>query len=524
MQRRVLPLVFILFALSISLVFAEGSAERPAPSSSIIEKAEAAAERAEEAASRAEAAADAVEGDGEAMFVMGDDQFLPTWESIKKHETPEWFEDAKLGIMICWGPYSVPAFAPPSGELGEFDFSRWFIENPYAEWYANTYKIDGSPTYEYHMENYGPDVDYSDIVDMWKAENWDPNEWAELFSDIGVRYTVLVARHIDSFALWPSDVEHPVYGGSFSTKTLGPKRDLAGELADAMRAKDIKPGLYYCNGQDLSFEPAPVTTWAELSVYRPQTSDYYDYVFRQIREMVDRYKPEVLWGDMGWPIKETEYLTKYILANYYNTVPNGVVNDRLTDKFNDFTTAEYQVNQEAAIAPHKWELTRGIGFSFGYNAAETEEHHMTVDALVQTLVDVVSKNGNLLLDVGPKADGTIPQLQKERLIGLGKWLDTNGEAIFATRPWTQFRTETSDGIEVRFTKEKHDKAVYAVLFDKPGKSFVLKETELPRNAKVELLGSNISVSAKKRGSDMLFTTESEIPFQSEAYVFKVSMP
>ena len=508
-------------------LFSEGVQERAVDAympEEILEEAEAAAERAEEAADRAETAAESLEPEPQVMFGQDSDQYVPSWNSINEHEVPEWFQDAKLGIMICWGPYSVPAYAPPSGELGEFDFSKWFRENPYAEWYANSYKIEGTPTNKYHKEKYGADVSYEDLIDMWKAENYNPEAWAELFSKIGVRYTVSVIRHHDGFAWWPSEVIHPRKGESFSVKNYGPGRDLVGPLSKALREKGIKPGLYYSTGLDWSFEPGPITTWAELSLYKPATPEYASYAYHQLKEIIHKYKPEVLWGDIGWPAPETEYLTKYILADYYNTVPNGVVNDRLTDKWQDFKTAEYNVNQEPAIAPHKWELTRGIGFSFGYNHVETEEHYTSVKNIVHSLVDIVSKNGNLLLNIGPKADGTIPQIQKDRLLGLGKWLDVNGAAIFETRPWTQFKTTTNQDIEVRFTQNKENKKLYITLFERPDASFTIKDVSIPADSTMKMLGSRANIDWSNSGKDIAVEVAGKQDYTAPAYVLEVSLP
>lgn len=166
--------------------------------------------------------------------------YFANWESLRAHPIPQWYDDAKVGIFIHWGPYSVPAYASPSFQLGEIPTEYdWYTNNPYAEWYANSVRVGKGPTYEHHIKTYGKDFPYERFTDMWKAENWDPQQWASLFKQAGAKYVVLVTKHHDGFCLFPSKYT------DFSTTSRGPMRNITGELTQAVRDAQMKMGLYY---------------------------------------------------------------------------------------------------------------------------------------------------------------------------------------------------------------------------------------------------------------------------------------
>jgi alpha-L-fucosidase len=202
---------------------------------------------------------------------------------------------------------------------------------------------------------------------------------------------------------------------------------------------------------------------ADYQSVKPQSVAYGKYADAQIRELIARYHPAVLWNDIDWP-KSGDALG--IMADYYNTVPDGVIDDRFGVKHADFTSPEYE--KVDAIQTRKWEECRGLGRSFGYNRAEGEAETIAPDELIYLLVDIVSKNGNLLLDVGPEADGTIPPVQMERLRALGAWLHQNGEAIYGTQPWSRAVGESKEGVDVRFTQKNGE--LNAILLGKPKQS------------------------------------------------------
>jgi len=440
-------------------------------------------------------------------------RYSPAWESIRRHPLPKWFDDAKLGIFIHWGLYSVPAWAPPTGELGKVDFKTWFINNPYAEWYMNTVRIPDSPTYKHHLEKYGAGFDYLDFVPQFNQEvrKWKAEEWAALIKEAGARYVVLTTKHHDGFTLWPSRIVNP----HRKPDRQGSQRDLVGELTAAVRAQGMKMGLYYSGGLDWSFEPGPIKTVGDLMKTVPQSEEYAKYADAHWRELIERYQTDVLWNDINYP-KKGDLLN--IFAEYYNRFPEGLINNRFGVEFADFTTPEYAKYDK--ITEKKWESCRGLGYSFGYNQAEGPEHVLSADQLVDLLVDITSKNGNLLLNIGPRPDGSISDIQKDRLRALGKWLAQNGEAIYGTRPWIRPSTKTAAGTEVRFTR-KGD-AAYALLLEKPAQSaVVIQSIYAPTNLKVELIGSSSALQWAQRGKDLEVTLPASLPGE-HAWVLKMT--
>lgn len=403
--------------------------------------------------------------------------------SIDRHPVPNWFNDAKLGIFIHWGLYSVPGWAQGTKKslqdiLAKSAGEEWFANNPYAEWYLNSLKIEGSATQAYHKKTYGDRFTYDDFVPKFNQaiRKWKPEQWAKLFKDVGAQYVVLTTKHHDGFLLWPSRQPNP------NKPNYQASRDIVGELTTAVTRQGMKMGLYYSSGLDWTFNKKTITNFPDLFVATPQQPDYVAYLDGHWRELTERYNPYVLWADIGSP---KAYKPVPVIASFYNKNPLGVVNNRHTFEFAaptarpavhyDFTTPEYQVLD--SIATKKWETCRGIGLSFGFNRTEDASTFLSVDALVDSFVDIVSKNGNLLLNVGPEADGTIPAGQRERLEGLGKWLKANGEAIYGTRPWTQASAQTTDGGRVRFTTRGGK--LYVVLLDEPvGKTVTVPKLPL----------------------------------------------
>ena len=448
-------------------------------------------------------------------------QYEPTSVSIRQHPLPAWFEGAKLGIFIHWGLYSVPGWAPTSaGELGEVPFEEWFTNNSYAEWYLNTLRIDDSPTQQYHYETYGDDADYYEFAATFNKEvrKWDPGTMASLFADVGARYVVLTSKHHDGFTLWPSRVENP----HLPVEHQSSERDIVGELAEEVRDRDMRFGLYYSGGIDWSFKPTLITNLQDLVAAVPTDSAYVAYADAHWRELLARYQPAVLWNDIAYPAADKR---QQLFADYYNAFPEGLVNNRWstpaelqnafaeggglmdTDVPADFTTPEYAQYDE--ITPKKWESTRGVGHSFGYNRNEGPEDMLTVNELVDSFVDIVSKNGNLLLNVGPKANGTIPAMQAERLRGLGDWLAVNGEAIFGTRPWVEAEGQTREGVDVRFTKK--GEAVYAVLLQTPDSpQLTIENLYVVDEAQVTLLGHDRALQWQQQDRHLRIELPEEI--------------
>ena len=382
---------------------------------------------------------------------MSKKRFTGNWESVKSHQIPKWYDDCKFGIFIHWGPYSVPAYAPHTWELGEVDSKEWFLDNPYAEWYYNSLNIGKGHTYDYHIEKYGKDFKYEDFIPMWKAEKWDPGKWAKLFKKAGAQYVVLTTKHHDGFCLYPSKYT------DFNCAEMGPKRDITGELTDAVRAEGIRMGLYYSGLIDWQYANDPIFEDDDLFGTASPTFEYADYSYKQMMELVDTYKPSVFWNDIGWP-KQSEEMMPYFLAHYYNKVEDGVVNDRFNGRFHDFLTKEYK--QGKVDRSEKWEMCRGMGLSFGYNENEGDDQIISEKDMISLLVGTVANNGNLLINIGPKADGTIPEEQERRLLVLGKWLEINGEGIYGTRCSRRESIIMDNGTAVHFTAKGTDLYVF----------------------------------------------------------------
>jgi alpha-L-fucosidase len=413
-------------------------------------------------------------------------KYEPTWDSLKTHPVPDWFHDAKLGIFIHWGLYSVPAFAPPTGELGKVDWNTWFYKNPYAEWYLNSLRLDTSDTYKHHAAKYGKDFDYYRFAETFLKESarWDPGKWADVIQRTGAGYAVLTTKHHDGFTLWPSKVRNPKREG------LNSKRDFVGELTAAVRKTGVRMGLYYSGGLDWTFESKPVAKMADLMTTAPKSQEYADYADAHWRELMDRYEPAVLWNDIGYP--KVGKIAE-IFADYYNRFPDGLVNSRFNTPHIDFTTPEYTKYDK--IVEKKWETCRGLGFSFGYNKEEDGRHVIASDKLIELLVDIVSKNGNLLINIGPRPDGGIPEIQMDRLEKLGAWMAVNGEGIRGTRPHAVPSAKTATGEEIRFTRK--GETLYAFVLQRPASGVV----EIPgvRGTKVELLGHKGAALQSKPG-------------------------
>lgn len=426
-------------------------------------------------------------------------KFAATEQSLARHVAPEWFHDAKLGIFIHWGLYSVPAYAPREARTFGSEPTR-MSHNPYAEWYHNTLLLKGSPTEQFHKNAYGANFNYYDFANTFKAasKDWSPDDWAILFSRIGARYVVLTTKHHDGFTLWPSALVNP----NLPSGNARSDRDLVGELTTAVRAHGMKMGYYYSSLLDWSWKPGPIGDPRRADDTREQSPQYVAYADAQWRELIARYKPDILWSDIGYPASGSAL---QIAADYYNAFPQGVINNRFGPfKIGDFTTPEYKTLDHISEQP--WETCRGLGKSFGLNRIEGPEETITPGDLVHLLVDIVSKNGNLLLDVGPEPDGTIPAIQTERLNQLGGWLQQNGEAIFGTRPWTRFDGKTSDGGDVRFTAR--GKTLYAVLLAKPaGRSATL--INVPGYRKATLLGGG-DLAITPSGNDLTIALPSSL--------------
>jgi alpha-L-fucosidase len=431
--------------------------------------------------------------------------YEPTLESLNAHPVPDWYEDAKFGIFIHWGLYSIPAFAARHGSISDVFRDRYDIavaETPYTEWYDNAIRVPESEAHAHHRRvwNGAPYEDFREPFLKGLAQ-WSATDWAGQFAAAGARYVVLVTKHHDGYCLWPSAVANPNRSDWTSA------RDIVGELAEAVRAKGMRFGVYYSGGIDWTFNPTPLRTFGNFVGSTPKPP-YAAYAEAQMRELIARYRPSVLWNDISWPAPLKEELALY--ADYYNAVEDGVVNDRwlpaswrtmlmrspIAQKILDFFAKRYLKTHKVEgvmpqLPPHcdfrtpeyrtfptaqkkKWEATRGLSHSFGYNARDTDADFIGVETLVHGFIDTVAKNGNLLLNVGPRgSDAQIPEEQQARLKGFGAWIANNGDGIYGTRPWSRAEGNTGDGLEVRFTQKPG--ALYAHLLGTPRTTEILIE-------------------------------------------------
>ncbi len=448
--------------------------------------------------------------------------YEPTIESVRRHQVPDWYMGAKLGIFIHWGLYSLPAWAPHGGDIGEVfqsgDMSAWFSNNSYAEWYLNTLKFADSPTRAWHNQHYGDRFAYDDFAPGFNSalKRWKPAEMAALFAEANARYVVLTTKHHDGFTLWQSDHPCPHKPGYHT------QRDVVGELTEAVRERGLRMGLYYSGGLDWAFNEARIEEIADVWGTIVQTPEFVEYSLAHWRELIDRYQPSLMWNDIGYPAAAD---LGELFAYYYNTVTDGVINDRFTQAWNmtpkegeplapprgphyDYITPEYATFDE--IQELKWECCRGIGHSFGYNRNEGDEQLLSEDELIHMFVDIVSKNGNLLLNVGPMADGTIPANQADVLRALGRWLDVNGAAIFDTRPWQRADGKASGGLDIRFTAG--DAALYATMLGTPIQSeLVIEAVQAPADARIRLLGADGDLSWRQTGADLRINLPETLP-------------
>jgi alpha-L-fucosidase len=448
--------------------------------------------------------------------------YQPDWSSIDKRPTPAWFSDAKFGIFIHWGVYSVPAYAPVIP--GKLAYAEWY-------WHQMTEGRDNpkagpieTGTWAYHQKVYGANFPYDRFAPEFRAQLFDPDQWAATLAESGAKYVVLTSKHHEGFALWPSKEASATWGRPWNAVEVGPKRDLLGDLSEAVSRKGLRMGYYYS-----------LYEWYNPLYLSDKQRYVREHMFPQFKDLVTHYKPAIIFADGEWDLPSSEWHTPELLAWLFNDSPvkdDVVINDRwgkeTRHKHGGYWTTEYTAGMSGM--DHPWEESRGMGFSYGYNRAERLQDYHTSRELIIMLSDIVSRGGNLLLDIGPKADGTIPVIMQDRLHAMGAWLAVNGEAIYGTRPWklnlqwsegkrpevkynTDFESaydvsklagEPEPGnaaIEAFFTSKDND--VYAILPRWPGGAFVLKGVNSATS--VTLLGSSQRLTYHSEGNRLRIT-------------------
>ncbi|UCG49443.1 MAG: alpha-L-fucosidase [Phycisphaerales bacterium] len=423
--------------------------------------------------------------------------YEPHWESLKRHETPEWFLDAKFGIYTHWGPVTVGAEDGPGGV-------QWYGRNMYAA---------DSPTFKYHRRRFGDQnqFGYKDIIPLFKAEKFDAGQWAALFAEAGAKFAGPVAIHHDNFAMWDSAVTE------WDSSDKGPGRDITAELKKAIRSHGMKFIATFHHGFAWRyFEPAYQYDAADpkyAGLYcqphkpgAPPSKEFLDKWLAMVNEVVRKYEPELIWFDFGLGSVITPQHQQRMFADYYNWASRKGLQVGVAHKHRDIHghtgILDFERGREDRLTPYAWLTDTSIGPWFHQKSVRFK----SVDGIVDVLVDIVSKNGCMLLNVGPAADGTIPEGAQKILRGIGAWLKVNGQAIYDTRPWRVFGegptlnagggfSENKDkpytARDIRFTRSKDGKTLYAIALDKPEKELTIQSMQIDRlapGASVRLLG------------------------------------
>ncbi|MEM1123753.1 MAG: alpha-L-fucosidase [Bacteroidota bacterium] len=475
------------------------------------------------------------------------EKFAANWESLQKYETPEWFSDAKLGIFIHWGPYAVPA-----------KWSEWYPRFMYqdsVQWHQThpeRTKQGGHPVFTHHTEKWGhpSKFGYKDFIPMFKAEKFDATEWVNLFKEAGAKYVVPVAEHHDGFAMYKSNVTR------WNAAEMGPKRDVLKELSDASKAAGLKVGASshfafnwdYFNKEDRFDTGDP--QYADLygpkhERYAPVSEEFMELWWARTKDIIDNYQPDVLWFDFYYDRPEFSPYHPKMAAYYYNKGLEWNKKVVLQSKnmgqgsFPEGTfTLDIERGKMSKTHKETWQTDTSIGKNSWCYTEDWESK--TADGLVDDLIDIVSKNGTMLLNIGPKADGTIPESQQQVLLDMGKWLKTNGVAIYGSRPWRVFGEGPTE-VAVGHHSEKNNKALtgedfrfttnngklYAIAMDWSDNGKMLVKT-LAKNSehckwaieKVKMVGSEANLNWKQTDAGL----EIELPAQKTgdyAYVFEV---
>ncbi len=385
------------------------------------------------------------------------------WQSLNSRPVPEWFGDAKFGIFIHFGLYSVPAFT---------------AEGQYAEWYMIHLQDEGQKAVrDFHKRTYGENFKYEDFVSGFKCELFDADKWAKLFEDSGAKYINITSKHHDGFCLWKTD-----YAWNWNSVDVGPHIDFLAELKRALAKTDVKFGVYHS-----------VYEWFH-PLYKKDPEEYaVKHLIPMLKELITKYEPATLFTDGEWDHESSVWHSTEFLQWLYNESPvkdTIVPNDRWGKETRgrlggNFTTEYGTIDADRSIddveLDRPFEECRGIGRSFGLNRIEGTNDYLSAKELLETLCSLVSKGGNFLLNVGPAADGTIPVIMEERLLQMGKWLKVNGEAIYATRVYTKNKT---DG--VYYTQSKDGSKIYAILNSFPFGDVTLTEVPYSPDVKARL--------------------------------------
>ncbi|HUA62822.1 MAG TPA: alpha-L-fucosidase [Verrucomicrobiae bacterium] len=475
--------------------------------------------------------------------------YTPDWSSLDPRPTPAWWREARFGIFIHWGVYSVPAFAPVHSK-GETQYAEWY-------WHSMTEgkriteaargsnpSGDGVHTWEFHKRVYGADFPYSSFAPMFRAELFDPDQWADIFARSGAKYVALTSKHHDGFTLWRSAEANRSWGRAWNAVDTGPKRDLLLDLSLAGRKRGLHMGLYYS-----------LYEWYNPLWLSDKARYVREHMMPQFRDVVTHAQPSVIFADGEWELASGEWHSPELQAWLFNESPvrdEVVIDDRwgkdTRHAHGGYYTTEYTPGLKDAS--HLWEESRGMGYSYGYNRMETADDYHTARELILMLVDIVSRGGNLLLDIGPTGDGRIPVIMQERLLQMGDWLKVNGEAIYGASTWTNTRQwsagavpelkETqfmgayeisklvdspppgSARIEAFFTRKAGN--LYVMVPRWPAQGIAIPDLKWNAGARITLLAGNRQVEWRAEGSGIrILVPPAMAPPDQPVHVFRLAM-
>ena len=457
----------------------------------------------------------------------------PTWKSLSTHQDPEWFRDAKLGIYTHWGPVTVGC------------------EESGGQWYGSEMYIAGNPVFEYHKKKFGDQKSfgYKDVIPLFTAEKFDPEHWADLFAKAGAKFAGPVAVHHDNFAMWDSEVT------PWNSAKMGPKRDITGELAKAYRKHGMKFLTTFHHGFTWRYyEPAYKYDAGDpkyMQIYgeahepgAPPSSRFLDQWLGMVNEVVRKYEPDMIWFDFGLGTVITPEYQRRMFADYYNwsaALGRETAVAHKHPEIQQYTgILDFERGREDKLTPYIWLTDTALGPWFN----QKSEPYRTTDNLVDVFVDIVSKNGCMLLNVGPCADGSIPPEAEKMLTQMGDWLNVNGEAIYSTRPWEHFGegpvsspgggfSEGGDrpytAADLRFTRSKDGSTIYVIALAWPEGPFTVGSMQVNQaapDAQVKLLGSDAKVSWRKSEDSQLMIEPPSLPAEKRpcdyAYAFKLT--
>lgn len=393
------------------------------------------------------------------------------WDSINSRPVPQWFGDAKFGIFIHWGLYSVPAYAPKRHYA---EWYGWAINCPNPDENQKKYR-------EFHNKTYGENFKYEDFVSMFNAEAFDADEWAELFQKSGAKYINFVSKHHDGYCMYKTDL-----APWWNSVDVGPHRDFCQELKDALAKTDVRFGVYH----------SVYEWWHPLYLKDPEEYAL-KHLIPMLKELIEKYQPATLFTDGEWAHESSVWHSTEFLQWLYNEssvkdfiVPNDRWGSETRGKLGGNFTSEYGfINCESSPGgieamdtyDRPNEECRGIGGSFGWNRFETPDDYMSSKELVHMLIDLVSRGSNFLLNIGPTPDGRIPVTMQEKLLDMGRWLEVNGDGIYATVKYSNSSDEN-----IRYTKKGDD--IYAFILKFPFGEFTLNEVAFDPELKAEFLG------------------------------------